>query len=104
VVGDVPSAWPTSSPTEVLERYAGQYLLSTKPNSPRATIARAGHHLTVTFPFRPEPLAMEPISETEFDMPSTDGRFTFRTGDGGKVTGVQFRIGDGERTMKRVGP
>ena len=49
-------------------------------------------------------LAIEPISETEFDMPFTDGRFTFRKDDQGRVSGVHFRIGDGERDMKRVAP
>jgi hypothetical protein len=91
-------------PPELLDRYAGQYLLDTKPDAPRATIARAGGHLTVTFPFRPEPLAILPISETQFDMPFTDGRFTFRTDQAENVTGVHFRIGDGERHLRRVGP
>jgi hypothetical protein len=91
-------------PAALLDRYAGQYLLNAKADSSRATIAREDNHLTVTFPFRPEPLALEPISETQFDMPFTDGRFTFRTDDTGNVTGAHFRIGDGERNMKRVGP
>ncbi|MGO9913746.1 MAG: family 16 glycoside hydrolase [Isosphaeraceae bacterium] len=91
-------------PPQLLDRYAGQYLLNTKPDAPTATIAREGNHLTVAFPFRPQPLVLEPISETEFDMPFTDGRFTFRTDDAGKVTGVHFRIADGERNMRRVGP
>src|SRR5262249_42608266 len=64
-------------PAEVLDRYTGQYVLGAKPDAPKATIAREGDHLTVTFPFRPGPLALEAISETEFDMPYTDGRFTF---------------------------
>src|SRR5262249_22125750 len=63
-------------PTEVLDRYAGPYTMGTKPNPPKVTFAREGGHLTVTFPFRPGALPLEPISETEFDMPSTDGRFT----------------------------
>ena len=89
---------------EILDRYAGQYFVNAKPDSPMATIARKGGHLVVTFPFRPQPLALEPISETEFDMPTTDGRFTFRKDDQGRVTGVLFRIGDGERDMKRAAP
>ena len=78
--------------------------MNAKPDAPKATIAREGGHLVVTFPFRPQPLALEPISETEFDMPFTDGRFTFRKDDQGRVTGVLFRIGDGERDMKKIGP
>jgi hypothetical protein len=87
---------------EVLDSYAGQYLLNTEPDAPRATIARVGSHLTLTLPFRPGPLALESISETQFDLPFTDGRFTFLKDAGGRVTGVHFRIGDGERDWKRV--
>ena len=89
-------------PAEVLDRYTGEYLLNEKSDAPKAKIAREGGHLTVTFPFRPLALALEPISETEFDMPFTDGRFTFRKDEKGQVTGVHFRIGDGERNLKKV--
>ncbi len=91
-------------PAEVLERYTGPYSINAKHGAPKMTITREGGHLVVTFPFRPQPLAIEPISATEFDMPFTDGRFTFRKDDQGRVTGVRFRIGDGERDMKKVGP
>jgi len=91
-------------PAETLDRYAGRYRLNAKPDAPEATVARVGGHLTVAFPFRPGALELEAISATEFDLPFTDGRFTFRVGDGGKVSGVRFRIGDGERDMKKVGP
>jgi hypothetical protein len=37
-------------------------------------------------------------------MPFTDGRFTFRVDEKGRATSVLFRIGDGERDMKKVGP
>ncbi len=89
-------------PTATLDAYAGQYLASTKPNAPNATIARDGDHLTISFPFRPRPLAMEPVSETQFFLPFTDGRFTFHKDDQGKVNGVLFRVGDSERDLKRV--
>ena len=91
-------------PEATLDRYAGEYLSSPKPGTAPARVARQGGHLVISFPFKPEPLAMEPISETEFDMPRTDGRFTFRVDEQGRVTGVRFRIGDAEREMKRVGP
>ena len=102
--GDLARPKTIALPSELLDRYAGHYLLNTKPDAPTATIAREGNHLTVTLPFRPQPLVLEPISETQFDMPFTDGRFTFRTDGAGKVTGVHFRIGDSERNMGRVGP
>ena len=89
---------------EVLDQFVGQYLLNDKPNAPRATIERKGDHLTVTFPFRPQSLALEPISETEFDLPFTDGRFTFRKDDQGRVIGARFRVGDGARDMKKLMP
>jgi hypothetical protein len=91
-------------PTAVLDRYVGQYLVNSKPGAAKATIARDGDFLTVSFPFRPQALRLEPISETEFDMPYTDGRFTFQKDGQGRVTGVLFRIGDSERDMKRVAP
>ena len=35
-------------------------------------------------------------------MPHTDGRFTFQHDQQGQVTGVLFKIGDGERVMKKI--
>jgi hypothetical protein len=35
-------------------------------------------------------------------MPFTDGLFTFNRDSEGRVTGVLFRDGDGEREMKRA--
>ncbi len=102
--GDLARPRTISLPSELLDRYAGRYLLNTKPDAPRATIAREGDHLILTLPFRPVPLTLEPISETEFDMPLTDGRFTFVKDQGGMVTGVHFRIGDGDRDWRRVEP
>jgi Domain of Unknown Function (DUF1080)/Domain of unknown function (DUF3471) len=91
-------------PAEVLDRYAGRYRHSPRADTPFAVIAREGDHLTLKLPNRPRPLRLAPISETEFDMPHTDGHFTFLKDDAGKVTGVHFRIADGERDWKRIGP
>jgi hypothetical protein len=89
----------------LLDRVAGHYVEADEgPNGPKITVAREDDHLTVLFPFRPVALVMEPISETEFDMPYTDGRFTFRLDSKGRSVGALFRIGDGERHLKRVGP
>jgi hypothetical protein len=87
-------------PSEILDRYAGQYALNEKTN---ATIKREGSHLTISFPFRPQPLELEPISETEFDMPFTYGGLTFRKEENGRVRSVLFKIGDSEKDMKKVG-
>jgi hypothetical protein len=105
-----PSAADLSRPetvklaADVLDRYAGRYKHSPKPDSPDAVIAREDDHLTLKLPNRPRPLRLEPISETQFDMPFTDGHFTFLLDQAGKVTGVHFRIAEGERDWKRVDP
>ena len=91
-------------PTDVLDRYAGRYRHSPRRDSGLAVIAREGDHLTLKLPSRPRPMRLEPISETEFDMPYTDGRFTFLKDETGKVTGVHFRIADGQRDWTRVEP
>lgn len=88
-------------PGSVLDRYVGKYLVDSRPD---ATFAREGDHLTVSFAFRPNVLEIVPVSETEFAMPFTDGRFTFQRDSEGRVTGVVFRVGDGERLMKRAAP
>ncbi len=93
-----------SLPEKVLDSYTGQYLMNAKPNAPKATFTREDGHLVVSFPFRPQPLVIQPYSETQFYIPHTDGRFTFQKDPQGRVTGVHFQIGDGERTMKRVEP
>ena len=90
-------------PEEVLDQYAGRYRMGEPPGASEVTITRKGGHLTVAFPFRPGALDLEPISETEFDMPFTAGRFRFRTDDEGHVAGALFRIGDSTRDLKRIG-
>lgn len=87
----------------LLDRYAGRYRAG-PDDLIVATIARDGARLTFTYPFRKEPLVLVPISETEFDMPFTDGRFTFHVDAAGKVVGVHIRVGDGDRELKRVEP
>lgn len=87
---------------DVLDRYVGRYRMGDKPGAAIVTFARDGGQLTVTFPFRPGALALVPVSETDFVMPFTDGRFAFRKDAEGKTNGVHFRIGDGEREMARV--
>lgn len=86
---------------EELDACAGRYRLG---GDSAAVVAREGDHLTVTFPWRPGPLELRAASATEFEMPSTDGGFRFRKDAAGKITGVDFRIGDGERDMARLAP
>lgn len=89
---------------EQLNLYAGKYRPANRPDSPPWKIVHDRDHLALWLPARPFGIPMEPISGTEFDMPQTDGRFTFRVNVGGKVTGVHFRIADSERELVRVDP
>jgi len=90
-------------PEAVLDRFAGSYQFGESAGT-KVVIARDGGHLTITLPFLPRPLVMVPISETEFDMPFTDGRFTFHQDARGNVADALFRIGDSERTLKKLKP
>jgi hypothetical protein len=89
---------------ELLDRYAGRYRMGQGPRAPIVVIAHQGDHLTATFPSRPGELPLIPTSETEFEMTTTDGAFTFKLDAQGKPTGARFRIGDGEREMERANP
>jgi hypothetical protein len=89
-------------PIDTLDRYVGEYLLRDTDDAPHATVAREGDHLTISFPFRTRPLVLQPISETEFDLPQTDARFTFLKDGQGAVNAVHMRVGDGERDWKRL--
>lgn len=86
---------------QALEKFTGPYVMGTNMSAPRIVITKGDGHLLVKFPFLPTPLVIEPINETTFAMPHTDGRYTFDVSDG-KVTAAKFEIGDGERTMKKV--
>lgn len=89
---------------DVLERCAGQYLLGDKPGAAKATIRREGDHLSLSLPFRPQPLDLVPVSETDFVLPDTDARFTFHADPGGRVTGARFQVGDSERELRKLEP
>ena len=87
-----------------LDRLVGTYRMGDKPGAATAKIVRDGDHLTMTLSFRPQALALLPLSATEFAMPYTDGHFTFRVDEAGKAKSALFRIGDGSRELTRVGP
>jgi hypothetical protein len=46
---------------------------------------------------------LEP-APVDVDMPDTDCRFTSIKDADGRVSGIRFRIGDGERDMKKIAP
>ena len=73
-------------------------------NAKPVVISRADGHLLFKMASRPKPLVMLPVSPTEFVLPHADARFTFKRDDQGRVTGVLFRVGDGEQLLTRVIP
>ena len=52
-------------------------------------------------PVRAATLVMQAISPTEFVLPHTDARFTFQRDDQGRVTGVLFKVADGEQLLTK---
>ena len=92
-----------SLPADILDSLTGAYSAGPEPNASRFVLMRDKDHLLLKLPNRPAPLLVQPISATEFVMPHTDAHFTFQKDDQGRVS-VVFRVGDGERTLKRTGP
>jgi len=88
---------------EALDAYTGRYEAGPEPGDLRLTLKQENGHLLVTLPFRPTPLRLDPVSDTLFFMPRTDARFTFQKDAQERVTGALFRVGDGERPMRKVG-
>ena len=86
-----------------LDSCTGRYAADRKRDEP-FVIAREASHLLFKLPFRPTPLRLDPISETVFFLPHTDGQVTFRKDSQGRVTAALFRVGDGERLLTKVAP
>jgi hypothetical protein len=87
---------------EVLDSLTGQFAMGSNSDAPPVKISRTDGHLMVKLSFRPTPLVIEPVSPTEFYLPYTDGKFTFQHDQQGRVTGVLFKIGDGERMLTKI--
>jgi 3-keto-disaccharide hydrolase len=85
-----------------LDPFTGQYAMGPNKDAPPVTISRGEGHLNLKLPFRPAPLVMQAISPTEFVLPHTDARFTFQRDQEGRVTGVLFKVGDGERLLTKT--
>ena len=90
------------SRAEALDQFTGQYAMGHKKDSQPVMISRGDGHLLFKLPDRPTPLVMQPISPTEFVLPHTDARFTFQRDDQGRVTGVLFKVGDGEQLLTKI--
>ncbi len=89
---------------DILDQYVGKYEMSSRRSDAPASITHQGGQLIIKLPWRQLSMVMEPISPTEFILPRTDARFTFQKDASGRVTGVLFKISDGERVMKKLAP
>jgi hypothetical protein len=87
---------------ESLDQFTGQYAMGRRKDSKPAVITRGDGHLLFKMASRPRPLVMQPISPSEFVLPHTDAHFTFQRDDQGRVTGVVFRVGDGEQLLTKI--
>ena len=87
---------------DVLDPLTGNYAMGHDKNAKPVVISREAGHLLFKMASRPKPLVMQPVSETEFVLPRTDARFRFQRDDQGRVTGVMFRVGDGEQRLMRL--
>jgi hypothetical protein len=87
---------------DMLIPLTGQYGSGHDKDSKPVTISRGDGHLLFKMASRPKPMVMQPISATEFVLPHTDARFTFQHDDQGRVTGVLFKVGDGEQVLTKI--
>jgi hypothetical protein len=87
-----------------LDQFAGQYAMGPEKDARPVTISRGDGYLLFKLPFRPTPLVLQAVSATDFVLPHTDARFTFQRDDQGRVTGLLFTVGDGERLLTKIKP
>jgi hypothetical protein len=89
---------------EVLDTLTGQYGMGQNKDSKPVVISRGEGHLLFKMATRPRPMVMQPLSPSEFVLPHTDGRFRFQRDAQGQVTGVLFKVGDGEQLLTKLRP
>ncbi len=87
---------------EALDRFAGRYRSANRADGPATVVTREGDHLALKFPTRDDLVPIVPISATTFVSPVTASSFDFRSDPTGRVTGVRYRIGDGDGEWVRV--
>jgi Domain of Unknown Function (DUF1080) len=90
--------------SDVLDQLTGKYAMGQKKDSKPVVISRGDGHLLFKMASRPRPLMMQPVSPTEFVLPHADARLTFERDNHGKVTGIRFRVGDGEQFLTKIEP
>jgi hypothetical protein len=88
--------------SQALDAYTGLYEAGPKPGDLRFTLKQENGRLVLTLPNRPRPVRLDPVSETLFVMPYTDGRLIFQKDDQGRVTAAIFQVGDGEKQLRKA--
>ena len=89
----------------MLDPLTGQYAMGHDKNAKPVMISRGDGHLLFKMALAAHGRSiMQAISPTEFVLPHTDAKFRFQRDDQGKVTGVLFRVGDGEQLLTKIVP
>ena len=91
-----------SLPAEAIDPLTGQYAMGHRKDSKPATISRGDGCLLFKMASRPNALVMQAVSSTEFILPHTDARLTFKQDDQGRVTGALLKVGDGEQMLTKI--
>jgi hypothetical protein len=89
-------------PDKYLASLEGEYQQGHGPSASKLTISREEGHLLVRLPFRPRPVRALPISRMVFVLPYTDAELTFQSSKEGVIDGVRMRVGDGDRTLRKI--
>jgi hypothetical protein len=91
-------------PAADLDALTGEYAMGHRPDAKPVVITRGDGHLLLKLAARPRPIAMLPISASEFVLPHASARLTFQRDNQGSVTGILFQVGDGEQVLKKLTP
>lgn len=88
---------PVTLTVAQLDRLVGVYNRGQGQAAAPITITRQGDGLAADFFYRPGPLALVPLSETEFALTETDARVVFDLDAQGRATALTFAIGGDEQ-------
>ena len=84
-------------PADQIAKFAGEYALNTRPNSPPLVVKAMGDHLLARFPNRVTEMKLVPVGGGVFQFTETDAKFEFSPD--GKT--LKFHIGGDTRTITR---
>jgi Domain of Unknown Function (DUF1080) len=87
-----------------LDSLTGRYAWGHRTDAKPIVVTRDEGHLLFKFASRPRPIVVLPISASEFILPHASARLTFQRDELRKVTGILFKVGDGEQVLKKIMP